>query len=169
MIALKRPKLSNNAILWLPLFFVSQVFSSVMTHQTIVINNMSDYKVIVEGRSANKMKVTAPSEIDSGSYGEINVRIEPGFWYKNPPDATMKINFCINGDRFSIASRWRSNINYDELTPTEAGYYIDYDVLQKASKHVTFESSFGITSGEYFSKDPLIILITNQVEKGAIN
>ena len=57
-------------------------FSSVITNQTIVINNMSDYKVIVEERSASKMKVTAPSEIDSESYGEINVRIEPGFGTK---------------------------------------------------------------------------------------
>ena len=168
MIARKVLKIKGNVILWLPLFIFSQVFSSVITNQTIVINNMSDYKVIVEERSASKMKVTTPSEIDSGSYGEINVRIEPGFWYKNPPDATMKIQFRIDGDRFSIASRWRSTINYDELTPTESGYYIDYDVLQKVSKHVTFESSLGLSSGEYFSKDPLIILITNQ-DKGALN
>ena len=151
MIARKVPKIKENVILWLPLFLFSQVFSSVITNQTIVINNMSDYKVIVEERSASKMKVTAPSEIDSGSYGEINVRIEPGFWYKNP-DATMKIQFRIDGDRFSMASRWRSTINYDELTPTESGYYIDYDVLQKVSKHVTFESSLGCPQASIFPK-----------------
>ena len=139
--------------------FTSLAVSAPYSSQDIVIHNMSHYPVELTESQLYRMSMPLISPIQPGQSGILHVRVEPGFWYNNPPDATFYLRLQSDQSILSLAANWSTNIDFDQLTPSEDNYQVTYTRLQNHTSHVNMNISIQEGEGVGFSSVPIVILV----------